>query len=222
MQAVILDEQGGGGGDFACVTKKLRRRFQPRLAHGEFGDQRAILDLIALGVLMRTAVERGGVIEEGARPGDHFRAALRVVAGAAFGAVGVWDRICAVKGVVQAAPTGVGGVERIARIHHRHDELRACDIRDLIIHIRGFDDEIRAFGQQIADFGQVSLVGVRIPGPTFAGAMPGVDLGLQIVAHGQQLAVSWRKAGDKRRQARPERRRFNARSRQSFGFDEVV
>ena len=104
-----------------------------------------------------------------------------IVALAALGAVGLGDGVGAVERVVERAPARIGGVERIARVHHRHDELRPGDDGDLGIDILGRDAEGRAFRQEIADLLQESLVGVEI-GRRAIVAMPVVDLVLQRLA----------------------------------------
>ena len=40
----------------------------------------------------------------------------------------VAERVRAVQGVVQRAPSRVGGVDRVAGVGHRHDQLRAGDL----------------------------------------------------------------------------------------------
>ena len=56
-----------------------------------------------------------------------LRAARRVVAAAARRALRLGHRVGAVERVVEAAPAGVGRIERIAGVGHGNDELRAGD-----------------------------------------------------------------------------------------------
>ncbi len=126
------------------------------------------------------------------------------------------DHVGAVQGVVQTAPTRVGGVERIARVVDRHDELRPRDLCDLGIDTRGVDFERRRLRLQIADFVQVSPVGRGIERRAAVRAMPGIDLCLQLVAPPQQRLVERREAAYERGQSLPKVRLDDARSRHGF------
>ena len=68
-----------------------------------------------------------------------FAPRSRIVAAALLGAVRLGDGVGAVERVVERAPARIGGVQRIARIHHRHDQLRPGDHGDLGIDIGGGD-----------------------------------------------------------------------------------
>ena len=132
--------------------------------------------------------ERHGGIEEGLGLGDHLVTARLVVALAAFGRI-VRNGIGAVQGVVEAAPARIGGIQRVACIGQRHHQLRSADFSDLVIDIGGLDRVGRGFGPQIADLFQERRVGVDVERLAFVGAMPAVDLGLQRIAHREQLAI---------------------------------
>ena len=102
-----------------------------------------------------------------ARLGDDARAADRVVAGAARRAAVLGDGVGAVQRVVQAAPARVRGIQRIARVGHRHDELRAGDAGDLGIDVVRADREVRRLWLQIADAAQEFRIGagsIGLPG----------------------------------------------------------
>ena len=141
-----------------------------------------------------------------------FCAAHRVVALAALRAAVVGDRVGAVERVVEAAPARIGGIQRIARVHHRHDQLRPGDLGDLRIDIGGRDCEGGAFRQEVADLAQEGLVGVEIEGLVAAAGMPGVDLGLQLVALREKFAIARREIVDDRVEAGPEIFRARRRS----------
>ena len=122
---------------------------------------------------------------------DQF-ATRRIVAGALLAARRLWDDVRAVERIVKAAPAGVGGIEREAGIHHRHHQLRTRCGRDLRIDVGGVDLEGLAFACQIADVGEKRLVGGRIVGFAAPLQMPSVDLRLQLVPLGEELAVGGR------------------------------
>src|SRR5439155_20067924 len=90
------------------------------------------------------------------------RTAYLLVAAPACGAVVLRDRVGTVQRIVQAAPTGIRGVQRIARIGHRHDELRAGDAGDLGIDIAGADRKVCRLRLQIADATQEIEISVGI------------------------------------------------------------
>lgn len=64
--------------------------------------------------------QRCGLVQYVPGEGDDFRAAHRVVAGAALGTVRLWYGVGAVEGVVEASPAGVGGIQSMA------SELALC------------------------------------------------------------------------------------------------
>jgi hypothetical protein len=86
--------------------------------------------------------------------GDHALAAHRIEAAAALGAVVLRDRVGAVEGVVEAAPAGVGGVQRIAGVVDRHHQLRAGDAGDLGSTLAVVMLKVRPLRLQVADLGQ--------------------------------------------------------------------
>ena len=60
---------------------------------------------------------------------------------------------------------------------------------DLVVDAGGGDGEVAGFGQQVADLGEELLVGVGVERRDDALAVPLVDLGLQVVAAGQQVLI---------------------------------
>ncbi len=170
-------------------------------------DERAVLHRIAGRIGMRALRQRRVLVEKLARPGDHLRAARGIVAG--LGVFTAGQRVRAVERVVERAPARVGGVERIARVHHRHDELRAGEARDLVIDALGSDREIGAGRHEIADLGQEGLVFGGVERLALAREMPGVDLRLQLVALGEQRLVARREVDQIF--SRPSQNAFGAR-----------
>ena len=137
---------------------------------------------------MAAGRERHGGIEEGLCLGDHLVAARLVVALAALARI-MRDRVGAVEGIIKAAPARIGRVQRIAGVGEGHDELRAADLADFLVDIRGLDLLRRGLRQQIADLLQERRIGVHVERLALVGAMPVVDLRLQRVADGEQFAV---------------------------------
>jgi hypothetical protein len=99
--------------------------------------------------------QRRDLVEQGPAPGDHPGAALFIVAA---GRRPVAERVGAVEGVVEAAPAGVGGVERVAGVVDRNDQLRAGDLGDLGIDAGGADREGRRRIDEIADLAEELLL----------------------------------------------------------------
>ncbi len=115
------------------------------------------------------------LVQEIAGERDDSCAALRIVftgAGGTFLGYGVG----AVKCVVQAAPTCIGGIQGIAGIADRHHQLRSGDLRDLRIDRSGIDGEWLILGHEIADLEQVLFVSCAIEGGPRRLAVPGIDL----------------------------------------------
>ncbi len=154
---------------------------------------------------MRSRHERCCRIEEFTRPGDDLVAADLVVAGTLLGAVLLGDGVGAVQRVVQRTPAGVGRVECEARVEDRHDQLRAGRRGDLGVDVRGGDREFGRRRQEVADFLQERLVCSGVDGSAGVIAMPLIDLSLQIVTLGKQVAVLRCELGDDLVGAGPER-----------------
>ena len=131
-------------------------------------------------------------------------AAFGIVARAARRPAVLGNRIGAVERIVEAAPARVGSVQRVARIHHRHDELRAGDLGDLRIDVRGRDREVGSLRQQVSDPLQEGLVFGEIEVPPAPFAVPAIDLRLQAVALGQKRPVLGREVVGDAVQPRPE------------------
>ena len=85
-----------------------------------------------------------------------------VVAFAARKLAPIRDHVGPVERVVEAAPASVRGVERIARVGERHDELRPGDMRDFVVDPGGLGPHARGLRQQVADFPQETFVGCKV------------------------------------------------------------
>ena len=100
---------------------------------------------------MAALLEREGGIEEFGDAREHLGAALRVVDMAGREHAVARDHVGAVKRVVKAAPAGIGGVERVARVGDGHHQLRTADLGDLGIEPLGLDGEVLGLGLEVAD-----------------------------------------------------------------------
>ncbi len=163
----------------------LLRISERGLACGSLDLQLAVLEIEARGIGPLAACERHAVVQEGLGPGDDAAAAFGIVA-AGLGQIA--QRIGAVERIVERAPTGIGGIERIAGVHHRDDELRAGNGGDLRVDMAGRNLDRAALGDEVADLAQEILVGVHVRRRAVL-AVPGVDLGLHLVALLQKPAV---------------------------------
>ena len=137
---------------------------------------------------MASTGQRSGQIEHGARLGDDLGAAGRVEALAARGPTLVGNGVGAIKRVIETSPAGVGRVERVAGIRHGHDQLRSGDPSNFGIDVSCRDRASWRFRQQIANFAQKRLILRGIMRLSGMRPVPGVDLELQGVAMGQQVA----------------------------------
>ena len=223
VQAVV-DQQHrpARGAELAAVAGELLRAGQPGRLVADGDLQLTVVDAQARDVGPRTRRQRGGLIEEPARVGDHQVAAHPVVAVALLGAVGLRNDVGAVQRVVQRAPARIGGVQREPRVEHRHHQLRAGGRGDLRVDARRGDGEVGGLGQQVADLGEEGLVCLGIVRFEDAVPVPLVDLGLQLVAPGQQLLVLRCQIGHHLVHTRPEGVGVDAGAGQRLVADEVV
>ena len=150
MQAIVDQQNGFGGLGVAPVAAEFGRIGQRQVIH----QQRAALHVIAARVGVAGACDGKSLIQEHPRAGDDACAPALVIG--AFGRKRSHG-IRAIKPVIKAAPTGIGGVQRIAGIGDGHHQLRAWHMGDFRVGIGGFDFEIIALGQEIADFDRKAL-----------------------------------------------------------------
>ena len=161
------------------------------------------------------------LVEKISRKGDDLCAALRVVAAAA-GCLGFGYHVGAVQRIVQAAPTGVGRVERVTCIAHRHHQLGAGNMGNFRIDVRGTDRERLLLGDQVADLGQQRLVLGVIESRAGILPVPRINLRLQFVASLQQRGVAGRQGADQCSKSLPKLRSLHAAAGNGFVIDEIV
>lgn len=189
MDAVVLEENMSRHGGTAPVAGEVSGILEGMGFAICIGNRQfAAFDLQGSNVLPGAAVQRHGVIKKIVHPGDNLLAALGIVAPALLRTVGLRNGIRTVERVVERAPAGIGGVQRIAGIHHGYDELRAGDRGDLGIDIAGRHLEIGAFGKRVADLTQEALIGLEISQRTVL-AVPAFDFRLHFVALGKERPV---------------------------------
>ena len=86
------------------------------------------------------------IIQEAAHEIDHPRAAFGIVAAGA--ATRSLDHVRSIQGVVEASPTGIGGVQGITRVGDRNHQLWTRDARDFRIHVGGADGKSACSGSR--------------------------------------------------------------------------
>ncbi len=197
VQAVVHEQDGFRCSRLTGVARELRGVSERGGgAVRELDGELARVHHIPRGVLVATGGERRGLIQKLPGKRDDLGAALGIVAAGLAAAIRFRNHVRAIKRVVEAAPAGIGGVERVAGVGDRHYELRPGNQRDLGVHIGGGGGEIRAFRQEIADLAEEFLVGRRVVGRAGVAVVPAVDLRLQGVALGEQRADARGEVGD--------------------------
>ena len=154
--------------------------------------------------------------------GDHPVAPDGVVRPVAGGAAVGGDHVGAVEGVVQAAPAGVGGVQGIAGVVHRHHQLRSGHPGDLRVHTGRQHLDRPRLRRQVADRSQERLVLAGVVGPAAPVGVPPVDPCLQVVPGRQQGPRARLQVGEGGLQARPEPIGVDPGSGGEFGADELL
>ena len=223
VQAVVLQQHGARRGGLALEADEFLRLRQGSLYTAAQGNLQLAGDHgIGADVGVRALGQRRGLVEEGAGEGDHLGAAHFVVARPLAGATLFADRIGAVQGVVQRSPAGIGGVQCVAGVHHRHHQLRAGLGGDLAVDIGGGRLDLLRLRQQIADGFEEGAVGAHVGDRAGMGAMPGIQLALQAITLGQQGAVARCQVMYQRIETAPEGRRLDTAAGQHFAFDELL
>ena len=182
----------------------------------------AVADGVLHGIPVRASGQRGGTVQHATGVSDYFFAAFRVEAGAFFRAVLFGDGIGAIQRVIQAAPAGVGRVQGVAGVAHRHHQLRACLRGDFAVNIGrgGFHAIWRVY--QVTHFFQEAAVGGHVADRAGVFTVPSVQLFLQRVALFEQLAVFRGQIVKQSIDTGPEGAFVDAGARQSLLVDETI
>ncbi len=223
VQAVVLQQHGLRLDRFALEADELLWLLEAGDTAVLQGDlQLAVLHAIGGGVGVAAFGQRRGLIEEGARIGDDLGATDFVVARALLRTALFGDGVGAVERIVQRAPAGVGGVQRIARVHDRHHQLRSGLGGDLAIDVGRLDLHLTRHRQQVADGLEEGAVGRHVLDRARVGLVPAVQLDLHAIALGKQLTVLRCQVVDQGVQPLPEGGGFDTGARQDFVFDESL
>ncbi len=219
MQAVVAQQDARGRRRLARIADEDRRIGQTRRSStGQADDQPPVLDTVFSRLGMATLSQRRRLIQQGAGAGDDPAPTLGVIA-AALGRFA--QSIRAIEGVIQTAPARIGGVQQIAGVGQGHDQLRPGHAGDLGIDIGGFGARVRPFGLDVADLAQEGLIGLRVR-LARVGAVPVVQLRLQIIPPRQQGAVLRRMIRQHPLDPGPEGVGRHARAGRGFVADEGV
>ncbi|MNV16863.1 hypothetical protein D3C71_1076340 [compost metagenome] len=171
---------------------------------------------------MRARGQRRRVVQHLARKRNHLGAAHGVVALALFGAAFFADGVRAIQRVIQAAPARIGGVECITCVQDGHHQLRAGLGGQLVVHVGGGRLHLGGLGHQVADLFEEAAVGHHVLDGAGVGLVPGVQLGLQAVALGQQGDVARGQVRHDGVKALPEGGGIDTRAGQHLVFDKAV
>ena len=221
MQAMVNQQQDiwrRGRAGITGESRRIGKGADP--AVGELGAQGAVFDKILADVLMRGARQRGDPVQKRAPPCDDF-SATRGIVGSGAG-VGRRQGVGSIERVIERAPTGIGGVQRIARVGDRHDQLRTGLGRYFRVDVGCADFELGGLGREIANRGQKCFIACRVKILAATIAMPGVDLRLQSVAPRQQSTIARSEIGQKFFQIRPEGFWIEAEPGQNLRFNEAM
>ena len=164
--------------------------------------------------------KRKGLVEKFANAGNHLGAADRIIARPAGIAVRRYG-VGAVEGVIQAAIPGVGGVQRIAGVGDRHHKLGSGNGGNLRIDIRGFDGEVTAILDQIADLAEKGGIGLGVDGRAGMFTKPRIDSRLHVLAYRQQFAVARRQPVNRCVETVPEAVSRDAAALEQLVVDEI-
>ena len=173
---------------------------------------------------MRSLAQGRSAVQHMAGIFNDFGAAFGVVAAFFadfFAAFGLRQDIGTIQRIVQRAPTGIGGVQCIAGIQHRHHELGASLHGQFSIHLGGGDAHLFRVGHQVPNFLQEGAVGGHVGHRARVGRVPGIQFGLQAVTLGQQGDVLGCQISHQAIKAFPELGRRHASAGQDLGVNEL-
>ncbi len=223
MQAMVGQQHGTRRGGVALVAHQLARLLQAGLAaavqrHHQVAIAQEVLDRVTVGA----GRQRCRLVQHIAGVSHDLLAALGVEARALLAAILFADHVGAVQSVVEATPTRVGGVQRVACVVHRHHQLGARLGSDLAIHVFGGHLDLGRRIDQIADFLEEGLVSGHVIDRPRVLTVPGREFLLQRVALGQQGLVGRRQVVEDGIDALPEGIGIDPRARQRLFGDELV
>ena len=223
VQAVVHQQHRSGRGCTTLVAGELRGKLKAGAGAAlQVHHQLAAFNAVAGGIFVRTAGQRGRGVQKMAGKGNHFGAAFFIEAGAFGTAVVFRDGVGAIQRVVQAAPARVGGVECVAGVQDRHHQLRAGLHGQLVVHVGGGGLHVAGLRNDIADGFQEFAVAGHVGNWAGVRLVPGVQLGLQAVAFGQQRNVARCQVAHDGVKTLPEGAAVHTGAGQHLVFDEAV
>ena len=135
------------------------------------------------------------LVQEAPGPVDNPLAPDRVIGPHPFCSSVLGYDIGAVERVVETAPAGIGGIEGKAGVHDGHHQLGPRHGRHLVIDVgRAHLNPVR-WGQEVAYFFQVALIGGGIESIAGMLPVPAINAGLQGLPNGQEFLVSSHELG---------------------------
>jgi len=189
VHAIAYQEHGFGLGLAALIANELGRIFQTGFGTVlELHDQLAAVHAVQNGIAVGALCQGCGFIENATGVGDDLFAPDWVVTGAFVRATLFRDDVGAIDRVIEAAPAGVGGVQREARVGDRHDQLGAGDPGDFVVNVGGGGGEVLALGLEVADVLEKALILVQVDRLALVFAVPLVDLDLQVFPELEEVA----------------------------------
>ena len=173
-----------------------------------------------LGIL--AFAQREITIEKGVASGDDGIPADRIV-GIRDGPTGSFRYdVTAIEGVIQAAPAGVGGIEGVAGVVGRNNQLRTGHNGNFGIHILGFHGEILPFREEVSYGYEKIFIFLAGEGGMGVIPVPLVDQALQDISFFEEGGVDRGQVGHNSSQGPPKRFRINSGAGCNFVLDQFV
>jgi hypothetical protein len=121
-------------------------------------NQSVAIDGISQNIAVTALAELDRHVEQRAPARHDSLTANRVVWAGPRGTPILGNCVGAVKRIVKAAPTRVRGIERVAGVRERYNELRSGNVGNLIVHIGCANGEIIDLWQEVTYFSQKAFV----------------------------------------------------------------
>mmetsp|Transcript_5511 Transcript_5511/g.17658 ORF Transcript_5511/g.17658 Transcript_5511/m.17658 type:complete len:282 (-) Transcript_5511:17-862(-) len=212
VQPILAQQHGAGRWHAGQEPHKLRAVAQRRLSARREAELKGGGAAVAHGDGEGSHIgprgftlEREALVEQAVRHSERRRAPLGLVCAGAVPR----QHVGAVDGVEEGAPARVCGVDDEAGVVHRAHQLRPRNQRQLGVHVLRAHLKGRRSGREVARVLEQCGVGGRVGRPG-VGAMPRVELSLQLVAPVEQRPVARRHVLEDRAQAVPKLARRDA------------
>mmetsp|Transcript_14789 Transcript_14789/g.36192 ORF Transcript_14789/g.36192 Transcript_14789/m.36192 type:complete len:759 (-) Transcript_14789:48-2324(-) len=189
VEAVVDEEYARHLAAARLVAGELRGVLEARLLAVDRHHELAVLDRDGRRLAVRPASQGEDFVEDPVELVKDLGAPDRVVRRARGSPTVLADGISAVEGIQEGAPAGVGGVQDEASIVDGAHELGPGDLGDLRVDVGGFHLEAVGGRQEVADRRKERLVLGHVRRLALVGAVPLVELLLEIVALSQEGLV---------------------------------